>query len=620
MTELNKIMLQQRKWIFSGVVLLIFLFLLYGFFNIQIASAERYYQMSFENSVRQLTDYPARGVVRDKNGKILVDNRPSFLLTVIPRRLNSDIIKEIAGLLGEEEDYVREKIRGRNSFRPVILKRDLDYATVAKFEERRLDLPGVLVEVETKRFYPENVESPHIFGYVGEVTSSQTHDGTRFEPGELIGKSGLELIYDTSLRGVKGVEYVRVDAEGRELGIFSPELNMRAQQGMDLYLTLDYDLQQFAESLMVDNRGAIIALDPRDGSVLAFVSKPDFDPRLLSGRINSEVWSSLLNDPGHPLYSRVIQSTYPPGSTYKIVAAIAALQEGIITSEWKVTCPGYFKLGRRTIKCWNAKGHGTIDLLGAIKGSCNVYFYQLGLKIGLDLWTKYSEMFLFGQRTGIDLPNENSGLVPSQQYFERRYGKNGWTRGNLANLAIGQGELLTTPLQMAQFTMILANKGTVHSPHIADYLYEKRSGRQIFFPSEVRYVTGVTDEMYDWVREGMFEVVHGGTGWRAGIPGVEVAGKTGTAQNPHGDDHAWFIGFAPYDNPTIAIAVVIENGGSGGGNAAPIAGKVMEMYLFDRLLPRFVPRKDTLKVDEPILPFNLDLVPRLEINPMDARP
>lgn len=615
MNELSRQQRKARRLVFNISVVFVFVILYIGFFRIQVAGGEKYYEISLDNSVRQLVQYPVRGTIRDINGQILVDDRPSFFVAVIPRQLTYKTIDTLARIISVDPELIREKIRGRRTYRPVYIKKDLKYAVIAELEERRLDLPGVLVEVESKRFYPEGVYSPHIFGYIGEVDKSEAEKNSDLEAGELIGKKGLEKKYDTSLRGTKGVYFVRVDAEGRDLGIINPDRNIEAISGMDLYLTLDYSFQQFAESLMVDKRGAIVALDPRNGRVIAFVSKPDYDPRLLSGKISKEVWSKLQSDTTHPLYSRGIQSVYPPGSTYKLVAVIAALQEGIITPKWTAYCPGYFKLGRKTIHCWNAKGHGNIQLREAIIKSCNVFFYQLGLKIGIEVWAKYSMMFLFGQPTGIDLPNESRGLVPTYDYYIKKYGPNGWTRGNLANLAIGQGELLTTPLQMAQFAMFIANKGVVHRPHLAHYLYNKDTQKRLFFPTETNYIKGISDDVYDFIREGMKQVVAKGTGWLGSIPGIEVAGKTGTAQNPHGEDHAWFIAFAPYDDPVIALAVIVENGGGGGVVAAPIARKCMEKFFYDRLLPRTYAIKDTIRLDslQNLPPIDIEEVDRLRI-------
>jgi penicillin-binding protein 2 len=324
----------------------------------------------------------------------------------------------------------------------------------------------------------------------------------------------------------------------------------------------------------------------------------------------------LQNDESRPLFSRAIQSGYPPGSTFKIVAAVAALQEGIITPSWKATCPGYYKLGRKTIHCWKGDGHGTLDLKLAIKNSCNVYFYQLGLKIGLDVWSKYSKIFRFGVPTGIDLTSENKGLVPTVDYFNRLYGVNGWTKGNLANLAIGQGELLTTALQLGQFAMILANKGIYHTPHMVDHVYDYSTQSIINFPMDTKYITGISDEVYDVVREGMRMVCNGGTGWLGRVPSIETAGKTGSAQNPHGETHALFIGFAPYENPEIAIAVIAENAGGGGAIAAPIARKFMEIYFFGKIIPRPVAKIDSTNlydIDSLINPFDINPIRPIRI-------
>ena len=615
MNELSRQQRKTREIVFSTSVIILFVILYIGFFRIQVSGREKYYQISLDNSVRQLVQYPIRGTIRDVNGRILVDDRPSFFVSVIPRQLTKKNIETLANIISEKPETIREKIKGRLTYRPVIIKKDLEYAVIAELEERRLDLPGVLVEVESKRFYPNGVYSPHIFGYVGEVDKNQAEENSDLEAGELIGKKGLEKEYDTSLRGTKGVYFTGVDAEGRDLGIINPDRNIEAISGMDLYLTLDYSFQQFAESLMVDKRGAIVALDPRNGKVITFVSKPDYDPRLLSGRIPEEVWAKLQGDTAHPLYSRGIQSVYPPGSAYKIVAAIAALQEGIITPDWTAYCPGYYKLGRKTIHCWNAKGHGNINLKEAIINSCNVFFYQLGLKIGIETWAKYSKLLLFGEPTAIDLPDESRGLVPTFDYYIKKYGPNGWTKGNLANLAIGQGELLTTPLQMAQLAMFIANKGVVHRPHIANYLYDKNSDERLAFPTETSYIQGISDDVYELIRDAMRQVVARGTGRGGAVPGIAVAGKTGTAQNPHGKDHAWFIAFAPYEYPLIAIAVIVENGGGGGAIAAPIARKCLEKFFYGRILPRATVRKDTTSVDtlQTLPPIDLDAIDRLRI-------
>ncbi len=617
MKELDKYQLQQRKTVFIGVLLLFFAILLYGFTRLQLLRHEFYTQRSLDNSVRKITVLPVRGLIKDNQGRILVDNRASFSVAVVPKVITDSTLFQLVDILNVDEQEVRAEMRKQFGFRPVIVERDIDYDTVIYLEEHRLEFPGVYTIPESKRYYHEGVNSPHVFGALGEVSLEEQQKQERYESGDMVGKYALERYYDLQLRGFKGARYVRVDAAGRDLGAFDEKRDISSIHGKDINLFMDYNLQQFAESLMVDHRGALVALDARNGGVIALVSKPDYDPRLLTGKIDEETWQKLMNDERHPLYSRSIQSVYPPGSTYKIVAAIAALEEKIVTPSWSVTCPGYFRIGRKVVNCWKAEGHGTVDMLAAIKGSCNVYFYQLGLEIGLDTWAQYSKKFGFGDYTGIDLPNESRGLVPTRSFFDKRYGVNGWTRGNLANLAIGQGELLVTPLQLAQFTMMLANKGVFYEPHIVDYVYDYDSGEKKYVSGPPKNVQGVSEKTYEIVRDGMRRVMEGGTGWAGKVWGLDMAGKTGTAQNPHGDSHAWFMTFAPYDLPEIAVAIIIENGGGGGAVAAPIARKFMEKYFGDRIEPRPVARKkETLAempIDSIIAPLNLESVRPINI-------
>jgi len=569
-----------RRTLLAIITGLLFLFLLFGFIRLQILEQEKYRERSLSNSVRKIEKLPVRGLILDRDGDILVDNRPAFVIAVVPREITAEGIEFAAEVSGVHADEIRQKMKDEFGFHPIVIARDVSYEQVVAIEENSLDHPGVLIRVESKRFYPDEIFSPHIFGTIGEVTEAEIKQNDFYQSGDLIGKNGLEKIYDTELRGEEGVQLKRVNASGKILGDFDSPLNSGGRHGRDLFLALDYELQSFAESLFVNHRGSLVAIDPRNGSVLAMVTKPDYDPRLLAGQIRPEIWQSLLNDKAHPLYNRSIQNGYPPGSTYKIVAAIAALQEKLITPAWSATCPGYFQLGRRTIHCWNLKGHGTLNLQGAIRNSCNVYFFKLGLKIGLDTWAKYSELFGFGSRTGIDLPNESKGLVPTREYYNRRYGNNGWTSGHLANLAIGQGELLTTPLQIAQFVAILANRGFYYPPHLTDHFYEYDPPQIIDHSTERKEIPGIDPEVYQVVLEGMRQVMDGGTGSRGKVEGIEMAGKTGTAQNPHGQSHAWFMAFAPYTNPEIAIAVILENAGGGGANAAPLARKVLEKHFF----------------------------------------
>lgn len=606
MREVNKQDLETRRAFSYIIVLLFFVVLIYGFTKLQVVKSDFYSQKSLNNSVRKVTTLPVRGVIFDRKGRILVDNNASFYVSVIPKVIKDSTLVKLTTLLSLDYDKTKKLLRKQYGYRPVVIMHDLAYDSIIKLEENRLQFPGVFTATEPKRFYRDSVNSPHIFGSLGEVTQQEQKQNSQYDQGDIVGKTALEKFYDYDLRGAKGSDYYRVDASGRELGMFNEQRNIANVHGSDIYLYMDYRLQQVAESLMVNYRGSLVALDTRTGGVLALVSKPDYDPRDLTGKIDPEKWNALLGDIGKPLYSRAIQSLYPPGSTYKIVASLAAFQEGIIDDRWSVHCPGYFKLGRKTIRCWNAGGHGKVNVYGAIKGSCNVYFYQLGLKIGLDTWSKYSTLFAFGQKTGIDLPSEKPGLVPTTAFFNRRYGKNGWTKGNLANLAIGQGELLVTPLQIAQFAMILANKGTYYKPHLVDYLSSHLTGVPTYISPPKQEIKGIDPQFYDIVREGMRQVMDGGTGWLGKVHKIEMAGKTGTAQNPHGDSHAWFMTFAPYKNPEIAVSVIVENGGGGGAVAAPIARKFLEMYFYNKISPPRPIMQAKPAEELTIEPINLD--------------
>jgi penicillin-binding protein 2 len=605
-----------RRNVYSLFIILIFSLLVVGFARLQVANRSMYLQKSIDNSIRRIQKYPVRGLIYDSNDKIIVETRPSYSVAVIPKVVSKDNLAQIEKMLGLTHEDVKRELNKFFGYRPILIASDISYENVIYLEEHKLDMPGVYIITGPKRHYPDKVFSPHIFGALGEITPGDQLANPAFEPGDIIGKSGLEKKYDADIRGAKGIEFLRVDASGKELGIYDIHSNLEPVHGSDLHLHMDYNLQYFADSLFLDKRGSLVAIDVRNGGILALVSKPDYDPRILSGSIDAQIWKQLVENPGHPLYSRAIQSCYPPGSTYKIITAIAALEEGIITPSWQASCPGYMRIGKRIIKCWNTKGHGTLDLYGAIKNSCNVYFAQLGLKVGLDKWEKYSRKFGFGQLTGIDLPNENAGLLPSPAYYEKYFGKNGWTNGTMANLSIGQGELLTTPLQMAQFAMILANKGVYYTPHLVDNIYDYSAHKPYNFPFDAKYITGVSESVYTIVREGMREVIAGGTGRLGKVFGMEMAGKTGTAQNPHGEPHAWFIGFAPFDHPEVAVAVVLENSGGGGANAAPIARQTLEMYFYGKLMSQFSAAAKSGSVvnsDSLLKKLNLKLIQPIQI-------
>ena len=573
-------LLTDKKNIFFLFCLLLVSILVIRFFSIQIVSGELYEKQSLENSIKIETKFPVRGNIYDRNGLLIADNRPAFSLYLVRARTKSKTIEFLNSVLGIDKSDIQKKLQQSGPFQPVKIARHVDQVILTNLQENILDLPGLEWKVEPKRHYVYSKAFSHILGTLGEIDENELERNTEYEPGDIVGKKGIEKRLDHDLRGKKGYEFIKVDALGRVVEKVDQKKSSLPYPGKDLYLTIDSRLQKYADSLFVGKRGALVAIDVRNGEILTMLSNPNYDLNIFTGPVDSKIWNDLISDSLHPLYDRATQSTYPPGSTYKLVAAIAALNEHIITPQWSVNCPGYFRIGRRVVHCWNADGHGTLDLTGAIKNSCNVYFYKLGLEIGLDVWTKYSRLFGFGSKTNVELSNEKEGLVPSKSYYEKAFGEQNITAGLLANLAIGQGELLVTPLQMAQFTMMLANEGTYYRPHLIHELKDKVNKTEEFPKISEKEIDSVDPEVFKFIKKAMGLVVGEGTGARARIIGIKLAGKTGTAQNPHGDSHSWFICFAPYDNPEIAVAVIAENAGAGSAVAAPIAANYLRRYFY----------------------------------------
>lgn len=579
----------RRKEIqYAAVVILFFAILGIRFFYLQIYKQAQYFRASERNRIREIVHEPARGLILDKNGEVLVDNHPSYSVYAIPFEVKeADSVLKLTGeILDMKPAEIKRTIQMKRSgfFTPVKLKRQVDFQILSRIEERRLELPGILYQTEPRRYYPSGVRAPHLFGYLGEISQREMdlEENKGLQLGSIIGKKGLEKVYEKELRGYRGYEYVEVDALGREIKKLKDKPEIQSLPGKNLHLTLDAIMQRALEARMDTLRGGAVVVDCSNGGVLALVSKPDYDPEIFTKPISTEIWNNLINNPSKPLYDRMVQSLYPPGSTYKPVLVAAALENEIIEPDWTAYCSGYFRLGRRNYDCWKPEGHGELDLYGAIEQSCNVYFYKLGLKVGLAHWADYSRKFLFGQPTGIDLMAEKAGLVPDKKYLDQVFGKDKWSKGLILNLSIGQGDLLVTPLQMARFAMILANGGVAYRLHLVDYLEDPIDGTRKYTPIDSVKINGISKETYDVIREGMFRVVHGehGTAKIAGYRDIKVAGKTGTAQNPHGEPHAWFIGYAPVNDPEIALCILVENGGSGGRVAAPIAREVIKNYFY----------------------------------------
>jgi penicillin-binding protein 2 len=551
--------------------------------QLQLLSQEQYGKKSEENSVRPVVKEPIRGYMFDRNKRLIVDSRASYSITVTPCEFKESTIPLLSSVLDLDSNVIKERInRGRlySIFAPARIKRDVDFKTLTFIEENEDKLPGVSYQVETRRSYPTEIRASHLLGYAREISEQQlAMSDESYKPGDLIGFSGLEAEYEDELRGEKGYEFSLVNARGQIIGpLDNGKSDILPKEGFDLYLTIDKDLQALAEELLSGKRGAVVALDPRNGRILALASEPDYPLPQFSGVTPPELWDSLNTEANKPLFNRATMTRYPPGSTFKMVLATAALQEGIIDTTWRVTCHGSFRLGNKVFKCHIP--HGSVNVVEAIEKSCNVFFYNLMLKTGLELWTKYGQLYGFGSQTGIDIGEETAGLLPSEQYFDRVYGKGKWTKGYLVSLAIGQGEIGVSPLQMACYAMALANGGTIYQPHAVRAIYNKRTARfdSVTYGSKS---VPISPEVSRVLREAMYLVVNGagGTGAAARVPGISIAGKTGTAQNPHGKDHAWFIAFAPFDDPQIAVCVLVENVGFGGSQAAPLAGKLIEKYL-----------------------------------------
>ncbi|ACF14873.1 penicillin-binding protein 2 [Chloroherpeton thalassium ATCC 35110] len=586
--------------IVNTFIILVFLGLLSRLFYLQVITQSELGEISSQNSVRRIPLDPARGIMIDRNGKHVVDNQPLYSIQLIPAEFDKSSLPLLAKLLKMPEQELKEKIRdGRlyNKFSPVKLSRDVSFEVLAGIEENSWRLPGVSYAVESKRKYLENVHGSHIFGYTKIISKRLLEElpNDVYERDDIIGYSGLEKTYERVLRGQKGEKFVLVNSLGKVTGKYEDgEKDKPALKGNDLYLTLDANLQALAEKLLdaTGKSGAAVAIDPNNGEVLALCSSPSYDLDVMSGYTKADAWQEISRSPKRPLFNRATQTRYPPGSTYKLILSIAALEEKLATENTKFTCTGHFYYGNKDFLCHGGHGHGSLNMTEAIQHSCNSYFYNLMFKVGLELWAHYGDMFGFGKKTSIDLPDEQSAPLPTKTYFNSRYGERGWTQGYLVSLAIGQGEMGASPLQMAAYTAAIANKGTYHRPHLVKGYAEATTGQYVPLSYESRKLP-VSEKTFDIVRNGMRLVVESGTARTAQIPGVVVAGKTGTAQNPHGEDHAWFICFAPYDNPQIALAVLVENAGYGGTVSAPIAREMIDYYLNKREPSHFNPETAT---------------------------
>ncbi|MGA8265120.1 MAG: penicillin-binding protein 2, partial [Ignavibacteriaceae bacterium] len=490
------------------------------------------------------------------------------------------LLETVLGVAPGYIDKILKNNRIYSKYIPVRIKRGADFKVVSWLEENAEHLPGVDYIVEMQRGYPDSVRGSQMFGYTKEISpkSLESDSSGYYNPGDYVGSNGIEKEYEYILRGVKGNDYVLVDSKRRELGKFKDgQADKPAIKGNDLILTIDDKIQRIGEKELKGKRGAIVAIDPKTGEILALVSAPDFDLSEFSYVTSKDYLKVLYNDPAKPFFNRATMSVQPPGSTLKPLEAIAALDMGVINTSTTFTCTGGATFYGRYFKCDDV--HGRLNVVHAIEHSCNVFFYNLIYKIGLDKWHEYATRFGFGKLTHLDIGNEAAGFIPDSKYYEKLYGQN-WPKSIMASLGIGQGEVSVTPLQLAQYCSLIANDGVTYTPHLVTGYLDNTTHKLVKLNNSKKIDVHIDKKIFDIVKDGMFLVVNGkGTAAGSRIKDIQMAGKTGTAQNPHGKDHAWFIGFAPYKDPQIAICVLVENVGFGASWAAPIAKDIIEAYL-----------------------------------------
>ena len=570
-TEISTSLQKKILWLDLFVILLFFVLIL-RLWYLQITKGQEYRKRSEHNRIR-LREIPAyRGKIMDRNGIVLVDNKPSYNLYLIPEEIDKpeDLLKKLSCIVKLDVEKAKKSIisaRKTCSFKPICIKRDISFDEVAKIETNKLSLPGVVIRVEGKRNYIYGKLASHILGYISW---------------DRRGRVGIEYKWDKFLSGIPGGMQIEVDATGRMVRLISERLPVA---GDSVYLNIDKRLQQKAEQLLHDKAGAIVAVNPKDGEVLVMASSPSFDPNKFVDGMDQDTWKKIVNSKNHPLQNRAINGLYPPGSLFKVVVALAGLQEGLISPNTTFVCTGEFPYGNRVFRCWKKSGHGKVNLYRAIKESCDIYFYNLGKMLGAEKIAYYAKMFGLGQKTGIDMGNESKGLVPSPEWKFKRFGVP-WQGGETLSFAIGQSFLLVTPLQMAMLYSAIFNGGIIYQPAVTR-LIKRADGTVVYrFKPKVRSKLSIKKEYIDEIKKALIAVVNEahGTGEKARIEGITVAGKTGTAQLAEEKEgtkikeHAWFVGVAPAQDPKICVVAIIEHGGHGGSAAAPVVRELIKEY------------------------------------------
>ena len=576
-----------RRFTVSAIFIVVWIIFIARLFYLQVID-DSYIVSANRNVLRIVTQYPARGLIFDRNNKLLVYNEVVYDLMIIPNQVKEIDTLELCNLVGiTKDDFIEklEKSREYSTYSPSIFEKQISKESYGYIQEKLYKYRGFFVQTRTLRKYPDPIAA-HTLGYIGEANEDLTQKDSYYKPGDYVGMSGLEKYYEPILRGKKGSKIMMVDVFNREKGSFRNGMyDTVAVAGKDIYSSIDAELQTYGESLMKNKRGSIVAIDPTTGEILTMISSPSYDPNLLIGRVRGNNYIKLLNDPVKPLFDRTLMALYPPGSIFKIVQSLVGLEEGVITENSAFPCD------KSLVGCHNHPN--ATNLKSAIKMSCNPYFYQVFRKIiqhnqsgdrfvdsqmGLDQWYDKVTSFGLGARLGIDMPSVKKGFIPSSAFYNHRYGEHQWAFSTIYSLSIGQGEVGIIPLQMANIATIFANRGYYYTPHLIKYIGKEKTVNPEF---KVKHVTKVSDKYFNLVADAMYEVVNepGGTASGARIDDIVVCGKTGTAQNPHGQDHSVFIAFAPMKDPKIAIAVYIENAGFGGVWAAPIASLMIEKYI-----------------------------------------
>lgn len=589
----------QRLTILMMFVFAAFALLVLRLLYLQVVEGKEYRRLSEINSIRIHDIDAPRGLIYDRSNRLMVDNRPSFNLHIILKDAKpvEKTLEKLSRLIGEPIEDLKLRInknKRQGPYAPILLKEDMGRDLLAAVEVNKYDLPGVVVRVSPRRHYLFSHRGAHMVGYVGEISAAELKLASyqQSKGGDFIGKFGIEKSYETLLRGKRGGRQVEVNANGQVVSVLN---TVPAQAGHNMTLTIDLDLQTVAEKLLEGKAGAAVAIDPNNGHILAMASNPTYDPNWFVVGMTPEQWQSIITNPFRPLENKAIKAEYPPASTYKIVTAMAGLEEGVINANSTYFCPGHYKYGNRVYRCWRRAGHGEVNVIKAMEQSCDVFYYQVGEALGVDKLAEYAKACGLGNLTGVDLDQESKGLVPTKAWKRKRLGRS-WMGGETISVSIGQGFNLVTPLQMAVLTSAVANGGTLYKPTVVQSMQSLQDRKVVYPQSVVAGRLPVKPRNLELIKKGLWSVVAGkkGTAHASRLKSIEYSGKTGTAQvvgrkvvegldedqiKLMHRDHAWFVAYAPAKDPKIAIAVIVEHGEHGSTAAAPIAKELIITYL-----------------------------------------